>query len=136
MQHRLAIDDHPSPQVQRACQPDSAAQARDFARGFAALLCPEPSALTTQNLLLLVSELVANALRHAGAVTALRLRADRERIEVCVEDPSPTPPQERRPDLTGSHGGFGWPMVHTLAVEVAVLPGTGGGKTVQAVLAR
>ncbi|MFH8570237.1 ATP-binding protein [Streptomyces sp. NPDC017993] len=136
MQRQLAIDDHPSQPVQRVCRPDSAADARDFVRSFAALLRPEPPALTTQNLLLLVSELVANALRHAGAVTALHLRADRERIEVFVEDPSPAHPQRRSPDLSGSDGGFGWPMVHTLALDVAVLPGPGGGKTVQAALSR
>jgi len=136
MQRRLMIEDHPIQLTQRVCRPGSAADARDFARSFAALLYPEPPALTTENLLLLVSELVANALRHAGAVTALHLRADRERIEVCVEDPSPTHPQKRDPDLTGSQGGFGWPMVHALALDVAILPGSGGGKTVQAALAR
>ncbi|MGW8554888.1 ATP-binding protein [Streptomyces tubercidicus] len=136
MQHRLAIDEYPSQLVQRVCHPGSAADARDFVRSFAALLRPEPSAPTTQNLLLLVSELVANALRHAGAVTALHLRADQERIEVFVEDPSPTPPQERSPDLSGSQGGFGWPMVHSLAQHVAVFPGPSGGKTIQAALPR
>ncbi|WP_407554438.1 ATP-binding protein [Streptomyces sp. Pv4-95] len=136
MQRQLAIDDQPSQPVQRVCHPGSAADARDFVRSFAALLSPEPPDLTTQNLLLLVSELVANALRHAGAVTALHLRADVERIEVFVEDPSPALPQERSPDLSGSNGGFGWPMVHALALDVAVLPGPGGGKTVQAALPR
>ncbi len=136
MPHQLAMDDHPSHPAQRVCQPDSAADARDFVRAFVALLRPAPPAGTIQNLLLLVSELVANALRHAGAVTALHLRADRERIEVLVEDPSSAHPQERRPDLSGSNGGFGWPMVHSLALDIVILPGSCGGKTVQAALAR
>ncbi|MGW3009254.1 ATP-binding protein [Streptomyces sp. NPDC001219] len=136
MQHQLVLDDHPSPSAYRVCHPDSAADARDVVRHFAALLRPEPSSGTTQNVLLLVSELVANALRHAGAVTAVHLRADRERIEVSVEDPSSAHPQERRPDLSGSNGGFGWPLVKSLALDVVVIPGSSGGKTVRAALAR
>ncbi|MFJ9406852.1 ATP-binding protein [Streptomyces sp. NPDC101393] len=136
MRHQLAINDHPSQPVQRVCHPDSAADARDVVSDFATSLRPPPTERTTQNLLLLVSELVANAFRHAGAVTAVHLRADRERIEILVEDPSPRHPQERSPDLSGSGGGFGWPMVRSLALDVVVLPGPGGGKTVQAILAR
>ncbi|CAM5571231.1 hypothetical protein SANTM175S_08832 [Streptomyces antimycoticus] len=50
-----------------------------------------------QNLLLLVSELVTNAVRHAGAVSALWLTADRTGVRVRVTDPSPAHPQTGRP---------------------------------------
>ncbi len=83
-----------------------------------------------------MSELVTNALRHAGAVTALRLTAEQDTIRICVEDASPARPTERSPDLTGRDGGFGWPVVCALAREVTVRPRPGGGKIVQAALAR
>ncbi|MGW2021221.1 ATP-binding protein [Streptomyces decoyicus] len=136
MHQPLATDGPSSLPAQCVCRPGTAADARDCARSFLDLLQPAPTAHTTQNLLLLVSELVANALRHAGAVTALRLTADHESIQVHVEDPSSARPEGRSPDLTGRGGGFGWPMVHTLARDVTVRPCPGGGKVVQAALSR
>ncbi|PBC85442.1 Anti-sigma regulatory factor (Ser/Thr protein kinase) [Streptomyces sp. 2224.1] len=131
------MTDGPStPPARDFCCPQTAADARDFAGSFADLLHPPPTARTTQNLLLLVSELVTNALRHAGAVTALRLTADQDTIRICVEDASPARPTERSPDLTGRDGGFGWPVVCALAREVTIRPRPGGGKIVQAALAR
>ncbi|MDT0457495.1 ATP-binding protein [Streptomyces sp. DSM 41527] len=136
MHHPLATDDPSTPPARDLCSPGTAADARDFARSFADLLHPPPTARTTQNLLLLVSELVTNALRHAGTVTALRLAADHDSIRICVEDASPARPTERSPDLTGRDGGFGWPLVCALAREVTIRPRPGGGKIVQAALAR
>ncbi|MDX3853982.1 ATP-binding protein [Streptomyces sp. AK02-01A] len=104
--------------------------------GFLAGLCPSPSAHMSQNLILVVSELVTNSLRHAGEVTSLRLRADRLSLRIAVDDPSPALPQDRTPDLTGRTGGFGWPMIQRLAEKVTVRPGPNGGKTILAVLAR
>ncbi|MFI7102322.1 ATP-binding protein [Streptomyces sp. NPDC050161] len=134
--HQLATDDHTARSALPVCRPGTAADARDFAAGFVAALTPELPATTVQNLLLLVSELVANALRHAGAVTALHLTADLDSILVGVEDPSPAHPQERRPDLTGRTGGFGWPMVRSLARDITIRPHPCGGKILLATLAR
>ncbi|MFD3717453.1 ATP-binding protein [Streptomyces sp. NPDC058674] len=120
-----------------ACPPLRAAQARDAACEFLAELNPPPPETTVQNVLLLVSELVTNALRHAGAVTALRLRADRHQIQVTVEDPSPAHPQDRTPDLSGLTGGFGWPMIQRLAHSVSIVqPRPGMGKAIVAALPR
>ncbi|MFE2374549.1 ATP-binding protein [Streptomyces sp. NPDC059398] len=113
-----------------------AAEARDAASRFLGGLHPAPPAHVSQNLVLLVSELVTNALRHAGGVTSMRLRADRRSVEVAVADPSPAHPQDRTPDLTGCTGGFGWPMVQRLARTVAVRDAAGGGKVVCATLMR
>jgi hypothetical protein len=129
-------DDHVSPLAECDCRPQRAAEARDATYGFIAGLCPAPSALTSQNLVLVVSELVTNALRHAGDVTSLRLLAGRRSLEIVVADPSSAQPQDRTPDLTGRTGGFGWPMVQRLAEKVTVRPRPGGGKTIRAVLAR
>lgn len=116
--------------------PHRAAEARAAAAAFVAQLHPAPSARTVQNLLLLSSELVTNAIQHAGAVTALSFKADRGTLHVRVADPSPAHPQSRTPDLTGRTGGFGWPMVLRLAKRVTIRPLGSEGKIILAVLAR
>ncbi|MFQ6852402.1 ATP-binding protein [Streptomyces sp. 35M1] len=118
------------------CRPERAADARDAVSTFVARLHPAPTSHMVQNLLLLVSELVTNAVRHAGAVTALWLTADRRGVHVRVTDPSPAHPQDRTPDLTGRTGGFGWPMVQRLAQEVRVRETVGGGKVILATVPR
>ncbi|WP_328538242.1 ATP-binding protein [Streptomyces sp. NBC_00344] len=125
-----------TPSVDWTCRPVLAAEARDAVAGFVAELSPAPPAHTVQNLVLLVSELVTNALRHAGGVTLMRLSAGRRTLEVAVADLSPVQPQDRTPDLTGRTGGFGWPMVQRLARTVAVRAGADGGKVVLATLSR
>ncbi|MGW6834654.1 ATP-binding protein [Streptomyces sp. NPDC054949] len=118
----------------RPLRPD---QARDAASEFLTSLDPPTAESTAQNVLLLVSELVTNALRHAGAVTSLKLRADHLRIQVTVEDPSPAHPRGRAPDWTGLAGGFGWPMIERLAQSLTIVPARpGGGKAIIAALAR
>ncbi|MEU1105735.1 ATP-binding protein [Streptomyces tibetensis] len=85
---------------------------------------------------LLVSELVTNALRHGGGRRTLELTAHRNTIEVAVHDPSRHVPRMRTPDLNGGTGGFGWPKVTRLAHATAVTRQASGGKTVSALLAR
>ncbi|WP_406095749.1 ATP-binding protein [Streptomyces sp. NBC_01013] len=116
--------------------PLRASDARAAAAAFVAKLNPAPPARAVQDLLLLSSELVTNAIRYAGAVTALAFGADQHTLHVRVTDPSPTPPQCRTPDLTGRAGGFGWPMVLRLARDVTVDRHGSRGKTVLATLAR
>ncbi|MFF4324016.1 ATP-binding protein [Streptomyces sp. NPDC001568] len=84
--------------------------------------------------LLVVSELVTNALRHGGGAYTLRLTAHPGCIEVTVEDPSPLMPHLRAPDFVGGTGGFGWHMVNDLALATVVTPTSEGGKTVRAFL--
>ncbi|OKK17205.1 ATP-binding protein [Streptomyces sp. CB00455] len=113
------------------------ADARDTMREFLAALGPasvDPEAADTA--VLVVSELVTNALRHGGGICTLRLTAHPGAIEVAVDDADPRPPRPRTPDLTGGTGGFGWHMVNDLALVTAVIRRPGGGKTVSALLAR
>lgn len=117
-------------------RPRGAAEARAAAADFVAQLHPAPSARTVQNLLLLSSELVTNALKHAGAVTALSFKATSNALHVRVADPSPTYPQPRVPDMTGRTGGFGWPIILRLANRVTIRPLGREGKIILAVLTR
>ncbi|GHH48314.1 ATP-binding protein [Streptomyces candidus] len=71
--------------------------------------------------LLVVSELVTNAVRHTSGWWRLRLRAGHERLVVEMDDSSPQPPVPREPDFAGG-GGFGWHMVQRLAGQVEVRP--------------
>lgn len=91
---------------------------------------------TADTVILVVSELVTNALRHGGGTYTLRLTAHPDLIEVAVDDPSPQAPRMRTPDLDGATGGFGWRMVNDLARTTAVIHRPTGGKTVSAFLAR
>jgi anti-sigma regulatory factor (Ser/Thr protein kinase) len=118
-----------------SCRPRSSAEARDAARSFLASLHLSENGHAAQNLLMVVAELVANALRHAGTVLELRFSREPDGLVVAVDDPSPRYPLPRLPDWTGRAGGFGWVMVQRLAGQVRIRPREGGGKTVEAVVA-
>ncbi|CAM5675753.1 ATP-binding protein [Streptomyces avidinii] len=115
---------------------DSVAQAREAARHFLNALSPAADADAADTVVLVVSELVTNALRHGGGTYALRLAAHPTTIEVTVEDHSPQHPRPRTPDLKHGTGGFGWHMVNDLAHATVVTPTPEGGKTVRALLPR
>ncbi|MEV6477578.1 ATP-binding protein [Streptomyces sp. NPDC051657] len=120
-----------------ATRPRTTADARESARRFLETLQqPAVTAETAENVLLVVSELVTNAVRHGGGAYTLRLTAHPDLIEVAVDDSSPQAPRTRTPDLTGATGGFGWRMVTHLARTTAVIHRPTGGKTVSAFLAR
>ncbi|MCC0093270.1 ATP-binding protein [Streptomyces flavotricini] len=85
---------------------------------------------------LVVSELVTNALRHGCGACTLCLTAHPSCIEVAVEDPSPRMPRIRTPDLVDGTGGFGWHMANDFSLTAVVTRGPGGGNTVRALLPR
>ncbi|AYN43517.1 ATP-binding protein [Streptomyces dangxiongensis] len=121
-----------------AVRPETAiADARDTARAFLeGLRQPAMTPDAADTVVLVVSELVTNALRHGGGRCTLELTAHPDIIEVAVHDPSRHVPRMRTPDLNGGTGGFGWPMVTRLAHATAVTRRAAGGKTVSACLAR
>ncbi|MGW6753243.1 ATP-binding protein [Streptomyces sp. NPDC055006] len=115
----------------------SVADARHSAPQFlAALVPPANAAETADTMVLVIFELVTNALRHGGGTCTLNLTAHPGSIEGLVHDPSPKAPRMRTPDLNGGTAGFGWPMVNRLARSTAVTRQAAGGKTVSAFLAR
>ncbi|MFD3572282.1 ATP-binding protein [Streptomyces sp. NPDC058644] len=114
----------------------SVAGARSSARKFLeGLERPAVAADAADTVVLVVSELVTNALRHGGGTCTLQLTEHPDSIEVAVHDRSPQAPHMRAPDLDDGTGGFGWPMVNRLARATAVTRRMPGGKTVSAVLA-
>ncbi|MFD4117551.1 MULTISPECIES: ATP-binding protein [Streptomyces] len=118
---------------------DSAAgihQARQAARAFTDRLSPAPGPDMADTLVLVVSELVTNALRHGGGHYTLELTAAPDTVTAAISDPNPAPPRERTPDLNGGTGGFGWHMIRRLTDNLTITPGPGPGKTIHAQLTR
>ncbi|MEV8545076.1 ATP-binding protein [Streptomyces sp. NPDC051572] len=112
------------------------ARARESTRDFLGGLHRPIAAEEADTVVLVVSELVTNALRHGGGACTLDLTAHPDSIEVTVHDRSPEMPRMRTPDLDDGTGGFGRPMVNRLARTTAVTGQADGGKTASALLAR
>ncbi|WCD90699.1 hypothetical protein KPP03845_107127 [Streptomyces xanthophaeus] len=101
----------------------AAAAARDLTRHFCVDACRSgrpvaPDAMDTA--LLLVSELVTNAVRHASEGCALDLEMEADGIGIDVTDYSSAEPTVRTPDLEGSGGGWGWALVNGLGRDVRI----------------
>lgn len=109
----------------------TALQARNVAQGFLAVAAPEGGD-SADAVLLVLSELFSNAVRHAGGVSGFRLEAGPDTVTVAVHDASTVPPRLLPPDVTRP-GGFGWRLVQELSLEVRVDVQT-AGKTVTAVV--
>ena len=110
-------------------------QARGHARAFLEAQVPAPAAHAMQNALVVVVELVSNAMRHAPGPCVLELSRDGELLRISVSDTSSSAPTPRAVDPSTDGGGFGWHLLHSLAERVEVNLHPGRGKTVTATLA-
>jgi anti-sigma regulatory factor (Ser/Thr protein kinase) len=110
--------------------------ARQYAQEFFGLCEPPLPPSAMEDALLLVSELVTNAVRHAPGPCVLTLADWRPGLTVAVSDTSSAQPVARPPDLSTGSGGFGWHLLHRIARQVEVRPDPAGGKTVTAALER
>ncbi|MET9529904.1 MULTISPECIES: ATP-binding protein [unclassified Streptomyces] len=126
----------PAPTVVRGDSTDSIRRSREATRTFTDSLSPAPDPASADALVLVVSELATNAVRHGGGRYTLELRADAATVTAAVGDPSPALPRERTPDLNGGTGGFGWHMVRRLTSELTISSGPGSGKTIHATVPR
>lgn len=84
------------------------------------------------DILLVVTELAANAVQYAPGPFAVRLRQTFDGVHVAVHDTSPVPP-EPRPFRRDGGGGVGWYLVQTLGNQVSVVT-TEEGKDVHVFL--
>lgn len=87
------------------------------------------------DLLLVVSELAANAVRHGGGLAGVEAHALDEGVRVEVHDHSEVVPDAVRgpgilPRPHSTTGGFGWPLILRLARDVRVTRRPRGGKTI------
>jgi anti-sigma regulatory factor (Ser/Thr protein kinase) len=91
----------------------SACLARQLVRGALAEFSPTVIEVAE----LLVSELVSNAVRHAGGAPIMLIEVDATGVRVAVQDDSPTIPQVQLPsDEAGS--GRGLVLVDALAASL------------------
>jgi len=117
--------------------PGTTALARHAAAAFAGSVARATGGsggTAADTLLLVVSELVANACRHAPGPCSLLLRWQPGRMEVAVSDRCEAEPAARQPDLLSGTGGFGWPLVTRLAESVRITHPAEGGKCIQVAL--
>ncbi|MFG2195017.1 ATP-binding protein [Streptomyces sp. NPDC048639] len=104
-------------------------QAREVTALYVARSCPWAD---PDDVVLVVSELVTNAVRHTTGWWRLQIRQMRGRrhgLVVDVDDASGEEPTVRAPDITGA-GGHGWHIVRRLTTGVEVVPRP-YGKTVR-----
>lgn len=113
---------------------ESIGTAREHTRRF--LLEAEPAMAdgAVDDVLLAVSELVTNAVRHAPGPCTLEVELDERRVRIGVTDTSTSIPVLKPPQYNGS-GGLGLHMLRALAGEVETRL-HGGGKTVCVCMAR
>jgi len=118
--------------------PDSASAARGRVRALLATQVPlleGESPLderTVADILLVTSELVTNAIQHAGGVTDFAVTVADGSLWVTVGDASDRHPARSAQAGWGRPGGYGWPLICSVAEEVTVRPRPGGGKCVSA----
>ncbi|WP_395576393.1 ATP-binding protein [Streptomyces sp. BK79] len=83
------------------------------------------------DLLLVVSELVTNAIRHGDGLAGFEVRPTDEGLWIAVHDHSPVVPRAAYTFPTRHRGsGYGWPLVARLARNIAVERRPEGGKTI------
>ncbi|MHA6763964.1 ATP-binding protein [Streptacidiphilus sp. PAMC 29251] len=87
------------------------------------------------DVLLVVSELVSNAVRHAPGPCTLSLTQDHKQVIIAVTDNVASLPVPRTADLSSGTGGFGWHLLRNLARHVRITA-RADGKTITAILPR
>jgi anti-sigma regulatory factor (Ser/Thr protein kinase) len=73
------------------------------------------------DILLVVTELAANAIQYAPGPFDLRMRRTFDGVHVTLRDTSTTRPEPRPFHPRTGGGGIGWHLVHTLCTQVSVV---------------
>ncbi|MBL1290183.1 ATP-binding protein [Streptomyces sp. NPDC057067] len=111
--------------------PEAPSQARRATVAFLRRTLPALTPDRHDDVLLIVSELVTNAVRHARGPSALTLTTTAGTLDIAVADCSCVPPSPRAPDLTDGTGGMGLHIAEDLGARVFTEP-VPGGKCVHA----
>ncbi|MET9445409.1 ATP-binding protein [Streptomyces sp. NPDC006610] len=85
------------------------------------------------DILLVVTELAANAVQYAPGPFRLDMRRTFDGVHITVHDTSSTPPAPRPFHPRHGGGGIGWHLIQTLCDQVSVVP-DGRGKDVHVFL--
>lgn len=113
---------------------EAVTQARDHVREFLTASAHTAPPATLRDGLLVVSELVTNAVVHAPGPCVLSLVYQNGRLTIGVHDTSPSLPAPRVPDPAAADGGFGWHLLVSLTYRIDVWSHDQHGKTITAVL--
>ncbi|MEU6120830.1 ATP-binding protein [Streptomyces sp. NPDC047123] len=111
----------------------SCADARSTVRSALADGGAQASRRLLEDALLVISELAANAILHAGGITSVSARLTVDELVLEVSDSSRVTPRSTS-SAAGTPGGHGWTIIHRLCARVDV-DVTESGKTITAVLA-
>ncbi|MBQ0826951.1 ATP-binding protein [Streptomyces tagetis] len=99
--------------------------AEDFL-GDLARVSPPSAPEHWDDILLVVTELAANAVQYAPGPFQLRLRRTFDGVHVVMHDTSTTEPSPRPFHPSSGGGGIGWHLIHTLSDQVSVVTGARG----------
>lgn len=94
---------------------------RDLAR-----VAPPASPEHWDDILLVVTELAANAVQYAPGPFQLRMRRTFDGVHVTLHDTSTTEPSPRPFKPSTGGGGIGWHLLHALCDQVSVVTGEDG----------
>lgn len=126
----MSIDERPT--VHAGGETTVRADLRELARvrGWARAMLPDLTADLLTDVVMVLDELVSNALRHARPPVRVRLRRRPGRLRIEIDDGSAIPATRRTP---GSDGGRGMALVEKCTAAWGQLR-HGSGKTVWAEL--
>ncbi|SNX66261.1 anti-sigma regulatory factor (Ser/Thr protein kinase) [Streptomyces sp. TLI_55] len=116
----------------------TAASAREYARAVVREQWDTESRTAREedvvDLLLVVSELVSNALRHGDGLAAFEATATHDGVRLTVHDHSDELPDVVHGSgalpLPGQGQGYGWPIIMRLARDIRMERLPGGGKAI------
>lgn len=114
------------------CRPESARTGRYFVAEILrewGVGAGDPAADGLEDLLLMASELLTNALRVCAGPITVEITAHRASIELSVQDDSPAPVVVRRPELV-EPGGRGLQIVEVLSARWGQRAAGGASKQV------